>query len=147
MSDPADVLADLLAGRLPPGVHRWSSEADESEVAAAAARAGWACAVVDGARASSKYRFLAAVGRALRFPGTYGQNLDALADLLDDVPGPTVLVWEEWGALAAAEPGTFAALVDLFSERAADPRRPGFVVLLHGRGPDDTDSPERRPDA
>lgn len=135
-------LASLLDGRRAPGVHRWHDEVALEELAAVVSVAGWSLAVVDGREAPSKATFLAAVGCALRFPETYGQNLDALADLLDDLPGPTVLLWEEWGVLARAEPRTFATLARLFSDRCADPDRPGFAVLLRGDGPEESGLPE-----
>lgn len=131
-------LASLLDGRRAPGVHRWHDEVALEELAAVVSVAGWSLAVVEGREAPSKATFLAAVGCALRFPETYGQNLDALADLLDDLPTPTVLLWEEWGTLARVEPRTFAALLGIFTERSADLDRPGFVVLLRGEGPDGT---------
>lgn len=129
-------LASLLDGRRPPGVHRWNDEMDPDELAAVVSVAGWSLGVVDGHRTPSKATFLAAAGRALRFPETYGQNLDALADLLDDLPAPTVLLWEGWGVLARDEPRTFSAVAQIFAERSADPGRPGFVVLLRGDDPD-----------
>lgn len=131
-------LAPLLAGRRAAGVYRWRTTLDDVELAEVAAVAGWSLRVVDGLVAQSKSEFLAAVGRSLEFPGTYGQNFDALADLLDDLPTPTVLLWEEWGTLARVEPRTFAALLGIFTERSADLDRPGFVVLLRGEGPDGT---------
>lgn len=135
-------LAPLLAGRRAAGVYRWRTTLDDVELAEVAAVAGWSLRVVDGLVAQSKSEFLAAVGRSLEFPGTYGQNFDALADLLDDLPGPTVLLWEEWGVLARAEPRTFATLARLFSDRCADPDRPGFAVLLRGDGPEESGLPE-----
>lgn len=129
-------LAPLLAGQRPAGVYRWRAAFDAADLAVVVEAAGWSLRCVDGVTAQTKAEFLAAVGRALQFPDTYGQNLDALADLLDDLPGPTVLLWDAWNLLAVTEPRTFATLVRLFGDRCADPVRPPFTVLLRGHAPE-----------
>lgn len=129
-------LAPLLAGRHPAGVYRWKFTFGVDEVAGVVRAADWSFHVVDGIAAQTKAEFLAAVGVALGFPETYGRNLDALADLLDDLTAPTLLLWEEWGTLARSDERAFAALMTIFSERAEDPVRPPFAVLLRGAGPE-----------
>lgn len=74
-------------------------------------------AVVEGA--ADRTAVLSALGRALSFPEYYGHNLDALADCLGDLswlpPGPVELVVAD-GPLAAADPGTHAAVLEILAE-------------------------------
>lgn len=88
-------------------------------VDAARGRAGGSglVAVVEGA--ADRTTVLSALGRALSFPEYYGHNLDALADCLGDLswlpPGPVELVVAD-GPLAAADPGTHAAVLEILAE-------------------------------
>lgn len=88
-------------------------------VDAARGRAGGSglVAVVEGA--ADRTAVLSALGRALSFPEYYGHNLDALADCLGDLswlpPGPVELVVAD-GPLAAADPGTHAAVLEILAE-------------------------------
>ena len=129
-------LSALLSGHLPAGVYRWRPEEAPGDdpccdgAADLAHGAGWSLADVAAGETACKADALAAVGVALRFPGTYGRNLDALVDLLDDLAVPTLLRWSGWQPLAAADPGTFAVLLQIFTERADDPLSPPFAVLL-----------------
>lgn len=128
-------LAALLAGERPAAVLRWGGARAVEDVVATAYAAGWDPRHLEGERARDKAGFLAEVGRALGFPATYGHNLDALADLLDDLGARTLLVWDDWHLLAETDPRTFAVVVELLGERCADPGRPAFAVLLRGDGP------------
>ncbi|MEP9380951.1 barstar family protein [Nocardioides sp. KR10-350] len=127
-------LAGLLAGHTPAGVYRWHAAFDADELARTVAVAGWGCAHLDGV-VESREEALAALGEVLEFPEHYGRNLDALWDCLRDV-GPTLLLWDHWGVLAYADEPFTARLLGLLRERAADPERPAFGVLLRGDGPD-----------
>lgn len=118
-----DDVASVLAGSLPAAVYRWRPGGLE-------AGDRWQVRHLDGTRAATKAALLAAVGEALSFPSTYGHNLDALADLLDDLAEPTVLVWDSWAALAREDPRTFRVLLEILAERCADGARAPFVVLL-----------------
>ncbi len=93
-------------------------------------------AYVDGWAHQTKEEFIAAAGKALSFPDWFGQNLDALADCLDDLDvSPVVVLWDGWGTLARSEPETFALVVDILAGRARDVTPP-FTVLLRGAGPE-----------
>lgn len=131
-------LAAVLAGREPPGVHRWASALDVDDVAHAVRSAGWSFAHVDGwTTAPTKVGFLAEMGRALAFPDHYGRNLDALHDCLRDLGtggGGVVLLWDGWATLARADRKAFDAVVSILAERASSGPVP-FTVLLRGEGP------------
>ncbi len=129
-------LAGLLAGRLEPGVYTWHAAFTEEEVRRTVEHAGARFGYIDGWTHQSKTEFLAAVAQALAFPDWFGQNLDALADCLDDLEVvPVVLLWDGWGPLARADRETF----DLVMEIAAGRSRtvtPPFSLLLRGAGPE-----------
>jgi RNAse (barnase) inhibitor barstar len=119
-------LSRLLSGELPRGVYR-SEEYDETAAEAAALAAGWGFAPVWGT--ATKRDTLEALGVALGFGEHYGRNLDALADCLRDLPGPTLLLWCDWAGLAENDPAAFAAIVQVLGD--AD----HLAVLLAGPGP------------
>lgn len=132
-------LAAVLAGRVPAGVYRWHGAFDVADVRHTVEHAGQAFAHVDGWTHPTKPEFLAAVGEALSFPDYYGQNFDALADLLHDVGADgsgTVLLWDGWGPLAREDTRSFAVAVDVLRKRTESRKRAPFTVLLRGDGPD-----------
>lgn len=128
-------LAGLLAGHLEPGVYTWHAAFSEAEVRRSVEHAGARFGYVDGWTHPGKDEFLAAVGAALSFPDWYGQNLDALADCLDDLTGAVVLLWDGWGTLAREDRATFDLVLDIATGRARETAAP-FSLLLRGAGPD-----------
>lgn len=126
-------LAGLLAGRHPAGIYRWQSELSAAEVRAPVEVAGWRFGYVDGWTAPGRAGLLTGVAATLAFPDWFGQNFDALADCLRDLPGPTLLLWDGWGALASEEPEIFEIARAVFEERSGE--QPAFAVLLRGAGP------------
>jgi len=132
MTRPTGGLAGLLAGRTPSGVYRWHSHLDADALAHTLETAGWRLAHLDRTL-DSREEALAALGEVLDFPDHYGRNLDALWDCLRDLPGPTVLLWDGWGALAHAAEPDVRRLLGVLEDRATEG---GFAVLLRGDGPD-----------
>lgn len=98
--------------KLPIGVHLASVPGDVPPYRSA----GWRLARVRGA--GTKEDALAALGRALRFPEWYGNNLDALWDCLTDLTEPTVVVWTGWEGLAVSDPDAWANLLGVLRDRA-----------------------------
>ncbi|MFL6061115.1 MAG: barstar family protein [Marmoricola sp.] len=128
-------LAGLLAGHVDPGVYTWHAAFAESEVRRTVEHAGARFGYVDGWAQQGKDEFLAAVGTALSFPDWYGQNLDALADCLDDLTGAVVLLWDGWSTLAREDRETFDLVLDIAAGRAREVAVP-FSLLLRGAGPE-----------
>ena len=95
---------------------------------------------LDGVGTESKSEFLEGIGQALCFPDYYGQNFDALADLLSDVDGGdqdgVVLLWEGWGPFARADERAFSVALSVLGTRVNAERGGPFSVLLRGEGPD-----------
>ena len=128
-------LAAVLAGRHAPGVYRWHGNFHAADVRHTVEHAGWAYGHLDGWEIEHKAEFLSSIGEALSFPGHYGQNLDALADCLSDLPA-TALLWEGWSAFARAEPVPFHSALEVLAAHARDENTAPFAVLLRGEGPD-----------
>lgn len=131
-------LAALLSGRVPAGVYHWDTGLDAAEIGHAVGLSDWSCRRLDGSVTTTKTQFLAALGELLDFPETYGRNLDALADCLRDVPGPLVVVWDDWPVLAEKDRGTFDTALRILAARSEHGQP--FAVLLRGEGPE-TDLP------
>ncbi|HVK30488.1 MAG TPA: barstar family protein [Nocardioides sp.] len=130
-------LAAVLAGRHAPGVHRWDSALDVPDVRHAVEHAGWAFGYVDTVALDSSTDVLRAIGDALDdVPDHFtGRSLDAFNDVLRDLTGPTVLLWDGWGGFARAEPERFALVVEILGRRGPDD--PLIEVVLRGPGPED----------
>jgi len=129
-------LAAVLAGRNMPGIYRWHGGFEPVEVRHTVEHAGWHFAYVDGWHNQTKQEFLVSVGEALSFPDYYGQNFDALADCLLDVPDETVLLWDGWGPFARADAQAFSVALSVLGTRVNAEREGGFTVLLRGDGPE-----------
>lgn len=136
MNGPGAVtLVGLLSGADAAGVHDWHSPRSVDEIRRTVELAGWRFGHVDSVLAGDKATFLRAVGETLRFPDHYGQNLDALADCLDDLTRtdvPTLLLWDAPQVLDAQDPVATRALRGIFTEAAEAGNLPGrarFSVL------------------
>ena len=129
-----DGLAALLRGERPASVYRWPGAYVADVVEQAALAAGWAFAPVWGM--ATKRDTLESLGAALGFGEHYGRNLDALADCLRDLAGPTLLLWADWAGLAENDPTAMRGILRVLRE--AD----GLAVLLVGEGPADVEVPE-----
>jgi RNAse (barnase) inhibitor barstar len=72
--------------------------------------------VVDGREIRTKAAMLDALATALDFPDYFGHNLDALNDLVNDLPpGEHTLVWRSPDVLRKADPDTYAQILDILS--------------------------------
>jgi RNAse (barnase) inhibitor barstar len=126
-------LAGILAGHHAAGVYRWHAAFGADDVQHAVEHAGWRFARVDGVGVEDKRALMDAFGTALRAPDHFGRNLDALRDVLRDVEGRLVLLWDEWGPIARADRPTFDAVTHIFAERSG---HGDLAVLLRGEGPE-----------
>ena len=138
-------LAALLAGHQEPGIYHWHGAFEAVDVRATVELAGWQFGHLDGWTAGgTKAEFLVAVGDALRLPGWYGRNFDALADCLHDVGGGTdgvLLLWDGWSTLARDDERAFSIALSVLGSRVHADRGIPFSVLLRGEGPHVPDVP------
>lgn len=107
------------------GVHRVPGAA--GPIAAELARRGWDVAVVPASTTDDGLwdGFVA----ALDLPGWFGRNLDALDEVLRDLPRPTALVLAGWSAYARARPERWERLLPVLRDRNRD-SGPALLVLL-----------------
>ncbi len=72
--------------------------------------------VVDGRDIRTKAAMLDALAKAMDFPAYFGRNLDALNDLVNDLPpGEHTLVWRSPQTLRQADPEVYEQIVDILS--------------------------------
>jgi hypothetical protein len=88
----------------------------------AARELGFAVTAIDFAGCGGKDEVLERFAAALRFPGWFGGNWDALADCLCDLSwwpaDGYVLLLDHAGAWRASEPQDFATLLEILDEAA-----------------------------
>ncbi|GAB3875697.1 hypothetical protein GCM10029964_020540 [Kibdelosporangium lantanae] len=73
-------------------------------------------AVVDGRSIHTKLQMLDALAVALHFPAYFGRNLDALNDLVNDLPpGDHTLTWRHPEPLAKADPDAYEQILDILT--------------------------------
>ncbi|MCE7011600.1 barstar family protein [Kibdelosporangium philippinense] len=70
--------------------------------------------VLDGSKIRTKSAMLDALAKTMSFPDYFGHNLDALADVLYDLPkGEHTLVWQSPETLRKADPDNYEQFVDI----------------------------------
>ncbi|MCW2812071.1 MAG: hypothetical protein JWP61_2529 [Friedmanniella sp.] len=114
----------LSDGSRTPGLYRVLE--DVSTVAETLSAAGWRVAVVPAADGGTA--FFGGLARAAGFGPSFGGNLDALWDSLNDLTEPTALVLTEWTRFARARPERWAAVLGVLQERCEV--GPAFAVVL-----------------
>ena len=74
-------------------------------------------AAVDGRSIRTKGEMLDALAAALDFPAYFGRNLDALNDLVNDLPpGDHTLTWRHPEPLAKADPDAYEQILDILTQ-------------------------------
>jgi RNAse (barnase) inhibitor barstar len=131
----------VLDGSVTPGIYRLTSRAGATTIAAQAERGGWRFFHLEGKHIASKAEFLQACAEAMRFPGYFGHNWDALEDSLRDLSwAPAtrgyVVLYDGAGQFAAAQPTDFAVALDILRSAAASWRDTAtpMIVLMRGAG-------------
>ena len=107
-------------------------------VQSTAKSAGYACFHIDGKNIARKEQLLNHVATALRFPGDFGHNWDALEECLTDmdwVDGDGyVIYYDHIDGLLTAHPDQFETFVEIVRDAVASWQEDGeaMVVLLTG---------------
>ncbi|MCA2225893.1 barstar family protein [Nonomuraea aurantiaca] len=83
-------------------------------------------ALVDGRACRTRAAFFEEVARALRLPGHFGRNWDALTDSLRDVGAVTLTVGHAEELLGAEPPGQLTTLLAVLADAAGT----GLTVTL-----------------
>src|SRR5262245_27058901 len=117
----------------PSGV--FLSPPDVEAVREKAARAGMAWFEINLAHVDNKKAFLAACARALRLPGSFGANWDALADCLKDLYADSVINCRGCAQFAAMAPDDYAIAIEILRDAATywKERTSKFLVLVDAR--------------
>ena len=132
-----DSLLSLFSAAARGGVYR--SHLATDEIIAAAKTAGLHVFKIDAGRTRGKNDLLNLLGKALRFPDSFGKNWDALHDFLTDLSWLRgkgwVLILANGDVLARNHEDVFNAAVDVFSAAAESWRkqRKPFWVLIEGQ--------------
>jgi RNAse (barnase) inhibitor barstar len=114
----------LVDGSLAGAVYRVLGPAEA--IAAVLADVGWRPVVL--APSGSAEEFYEELASGLRLPSWFGRNLDALWDVLTDLPGPTALILTDWTRLARSRPERWASILATLVERTRI--APAFAVVL-----------------
>ena len=73
--------------------------------------------VLDGRGIRTKSAMLDALAETLDFPDYFGHNLDALNDLVNDMPpGEHTLVWRHRRDLANGDPDAYTQILEILQE-------------------------------
>ncbi|MCA9982331.1 MAG: barstar family protein [Anaerolineales bacterium] len=139
------MLNDLLTnGALTPGVYQLQTELeiDSLVLDTAVSSAGWHGVVLTGRGIIDKAGLLTAVGKQFNFPSYFGQNWDALDEMLCDLSwlpaAGYVVILEEFEGLALADGETWRTFVEIWQDATAVWWAQGvpMFVLVRGRAGD-----------
>jgi hypothetical protein len=134
-------LADALIGAgaftgapaRPPGVYRWRSRAHQAAVRRELAAVGWGLHVLAGHRVTGAPELFERCAAELAFPGWFRHTFEALADGLGDLSwlagSGHVLLWEQYGVLARADPKAWRQAYEVMAEAIAARDAAGAVPL------------------
>jgi RNAse (barnase) inhibitor barstar len=134
---PLDALNDLLESEK-GGVFYLPQHAAPRDIQAAAARAKFAFFHIEGKNIARKEQLLNHVATALRFPGYFGENWDALEECLTDmewVDAPGYMIYfDHIDGLLTAHPDQFETFVEICRDAVRSWKEDGtpMVVLLSG---------------
>lgn len=135
------MIAELLAGRLEPGVYSWpAGRRVAARDVTEAERAGWRVFWLDARGVRDKAALLHRCAEEFALPSYFGHNWDALSDCLRDLSWAPALagylvVYDHWREPAAASPETHRTLVNVFETAVRfwrDTPTPMVVLLLDG---------------
>ena len=136
-----DKLEGLLSGAVAPGVYRAGLRADAAAIARHAGRHGWRLFHLDGRQIASKADFLAVCAAEMDFPAYFGHNWDALEESSRDLAwapaGGYLVLWDDAGRFAEAQPEEFAVALDIMRSAVEHWRgtlTPMVVLLRRTRG-------------
>ncbi|WP_019631626.1 barstar family protein [Actinomadura atramentaria] len=122
MTDAHRLVADVVAGRVKPGVYQWrSAAAGRGTWREPAERAGWRTFYLDGHLIRNRAAFLRHCAETFAFPDWFGQNWDALEECLRDLSwlpaaNGSLVVYDAWTELAGSDEPVFRTALAVFGE-------------------------------
>jgi RNAse (barnase) inhibitor barstar len=120
----------LLAGTTSPGIYRWAG-GPTRDLTGIAVEAGWEALSLDTSAVADREGFYEELSSGWGLPPWFGNNLDALHEILGDVTVlPTALIWDDAGHLVAADPDLVLEVMDVLRDCVS--RAPSFSVILRG---------------
>ena len=120
----------LLAGTTSPGLYRWQGDAAR-DLASQAVESGWEALSLDTSAVHTQDDFYEELSAGWGLPPWFGNNLDALFDMLGEITSvPTVLIWDDLGLFGAQQPDFTASVLDVL--RDSIEQAPSFAVVLRG---------------
>lgn len=132
------LLDPLWRGDLAPGLYQLKSRYRSALILAEVAAHGWQPIHLAGQSVIDKPSFLRACAEAMRFPAYFGNNWDALADMLGDLswlPAQGyVLLYDHADTFARHSPAEWEIAQTILAETAAywGARGTPFYVLFRG---------------
>lgn len=103
---------------------------------------GWHAVVIDTSGVSDKDGYMMAVSEAFDFPSSLLTTWTGLDDCLRavdrDEPDGLLVIWDNWGDFAEADPDGFESALQVLQDACVAWRDDDFqgAVLLNGPGPD-----------
>ncbi len=120
----------LLAGTTSPGIYRWMGDASR-DLATRAIESGWEALSLDTSAVATAEAFYEELSAAWGLPPWFGNNLDALFDMLGEITAiPTILIWDDLGALGEKQPDFTASVLDVMRDSVE--QATSFAVVLRG---------------
>lgn len=120
----------LLAGTTAAAIFTWVGDPDR-DLVGIAMEAGWEALPLDTAAVNDRTGFYEELSASWGLPSWFGNNLDALFDVLGDITAvPTVLVWDNAARLGAVDPELAESVLDVFRDSVG--QAPAFAVILRG---------------
>ncbi len=120
----------LLAGSTSRGIYRWIG-GQERDLSGQAVDVGWEALSLDTSAVNDQDGFYEELSISWGLPPWFGNNLDALFDILGEITSvPTVLIWDDLGHLGAKQPDFTAAVLDVLRDCVEQAQT--FSVVLRG---------------
>ncbi|MEO6470761.1 MAG: barstar family protein, partial [Aeromicrobium sp.] len=92
---------------------------------------GWEALSLDTSAVNDQDGFYEELSISWGLPPWFGNNLDALFDILGEITSvPTVLIWDDLGHLGAKQPDFTAAVLDVLRDCVEQAQT--FSVVLRG---------------
>ncbi|MDQ3158077.1 MAG: barstar family protein [Actinomycetota bacterium] len=120
----------LLAGTTAPGIFLWAGDAAR-DLTGLAVDSGWEALSLDTSGVTDREGFYEELSTGWGLPPWFGNNLDALFDMLGEITAiPTILIWDDAGHLGAAEPDLVLEVIDVLRDCVGQAE--SFSVILRG---------------